>query len=56
MLKGYPVGEGFRGFINGTYKLFATENEYVEEVRENESLCGRTEQTGISGLCNVTES
>ena len=29
-MKGYPVPDGYMGFINGSYKLFATETEYVE--------------------------
>lgn len=34
MIKGYPVPFGYMGFIDGTYKLFATEAEYLEIVRE----------------------
>ena len=57
MLKGYPVGEGFRGFLNGTYKLYATENEYVEDWRErNESVCRRIEQGQVSGICVESKS
>ena len=38
IIKGYIVPDGYMGFINGTYVLFATENEYVEEWRsQNET-------------------
>ena len=33
-MKGYPVPAGYMGFINGTYVLFATEQDYVETYRE----------------------
>ena len=56
MLKGYPVGEGFRGFLNGTYKLYATENEYVEDWREDESLRRRIEQREVSRICIESKS
>lgn len=29
-MKGYPVGSGYMGFVNGKWMLFATENEYIE--------------------------
>lgn len=31
-LKGYYVSYGYMGYINGKYKLFATETEYKEYV------------------------
>lgn len=34
MIKGYLVPYGYMGFIDGKYKLFATEDEYLEIVRE----------------------
>lgn len=34
MIKGYDVGFGYMGFIGGGYRLFATESEYLEIVRE----------------------
>lgn len=38
-LKGYPVPSGYMGYVNGTYRLFATESEYIEYWREvNESV------------------
>lgn len=33
-MKGYPVPEGWRGWIGGVYRLFATEDEYKAEYRE----------------------
>ena len=33
-MKGYYVGAGYMGLINGNYMLFATESEYVETWRE----------------------
>ena len=29
-MKGYFVGEGYMGFINGKYRLFASESDYRE--------------------------
>ena len=35
MIKGYYISTGYMGFIDGEYKLFATESEYLEIVRES---------------------
>ena len=32
-IKGYDVGFGYMGFINGSYRLFATEEEYLNYAR-----------------------
>lgn len=32
-MKGYPVPDGYMGWINGRWRLFATEAEYVEVFR-----------------------
>lgn len=32
MIKGFCVAYGYKGYVNGKYMLFATENEYVEFV------------------------
>ena len=29
-MKGYIVPDGFMGFVDGRYELFATENDYYE--------------------------
>lgn len=29
-MKGYNVADGYMGFVNGSYRLFSTEEEYVE--------------------------
>ena len=34
-MKGYYVSCGYMGFINGSYRLFATESEYVEYFEEH---------------------
>lgn len=34
MIKGYLVREGYMGYVNGTYMLFASENDYREYVNE----------------------
>lgn len=34
--KGYPVAEGYMGFVNGKYQLFATEGDYREFIGGNE--------------------
>lgn len=33
-MKGYYISYGYMGFINGKYRLFATEEEYIEAFRE----------------------
>ena len=34
MMKGYLVGNGYMGLVDGIYILFASENEYVEFMEE----------------------
>lgn len=33
-MKGYNTASGYMGFVNGTYILFATEDEYLEYMEE----------------------
>lgn len=33
-MKGYYVGEGYMGYVNGTYQLFADESDYREWMEE----------------------
>ena len=33
-MKGYYTSYGYMGYINGKYKLFATETEYKEYMEE----------------------
>lgn len=35
-MKGYPVPEGYMGYINGKYRLFSDQGDYVAIYRENE--------------------
>ena len=35
-MKGYVVHSGYMGYIDGKYRLFATEEEYMEIYREEE--------------------
>ena len=32
-IKGYWVADGYMGYVNGTYILFATERDYIEWVK-----------------------
>lgn len=34
-MKGYDVANGYMGYVNGDYRLFPTEEEYVEFMEEN---------------------
>lgn len=34
MLKGYYVNEGYMGYINGKYMLFASEPDYYDYAKE----------------------
>ena len=36
-MKGFPVQEGYMGFVNGEYRLFATEQDYVEYYKSTET-------------------
>ena len=33
-MKGYTTGEGYMGYVNGRYILFACESEYKEYMEE----------------------
>lgn len=33
-MKGYYVSEGYMGFVDGSYRLFANESDYLEWMRE----------------------
>ena len=33
-MKGYYTPQGYMGYINGEYRLFASEADYVEAYRE----------------------
>lgn len=35
-MKGYAVGDGFMGYVNGRYRLFVSEEEYYEFLEEVE--------------------
>lgn len=35
-MKGYYVGEGYMGYVNGAYRLFADESDYREWMQEEE--------------------
>ena len=32
---GYPIPSGYKGLVNRQWMLFATEDEYVEYMKEN---------------------
>ena len=40
-MKGYLNGNGYMGFVNGRYILFASEAEYEEYMAEEEGTDGR---------------
>lgn len=33
-MKGYFVADGYMGYVNGTYMLFADERDYLEYFRD----------------------
>lgn len=41
-MKGYPVYDGYMGYVNGSYMLFASESDYGEYISElqEENLVG----------------
>ena len=34
-MKGYPVSNGYMGYVNGVYILFASETDYEEYFKEH---------------------
>ena len=34
-MKGYYTNQGYMGFLNGSYQLFANETDYFEMYEEN---------------------
>lgn len=32
MIKGYCVASGYMGYVDNTYMLFASENDYIEYI------------------------
>lgn len=34
-MKGYPVSNGYMGYVDGQYMLFASESEYIEYFKEH---------------------
>lgn len=38
-MKGYSISDGFMGYVDGGYMLFACESEYIDYIEEeNEEL------------------
>lgn len=35
-MKGYYVSNGYMGYVNGSYQLFADESDYMEYVEERD--------------------
>lgn len=35
-MKGYYVSNGYMGYVDGGYRLFADEGDYLEMMREDE--------------------
>ena len=36
MLQGYPIESGYKGYVDGRYMLFETEEAYYRYMTENE--------------------
>lgn len=36
-MKGYYVNEGYMGYVNGSYRLFCDEGDYLEMMREEDA-------------------
>jgi hypothetical protein len=37
-MKGYFVHDGYMGYVNGTYMLFADEKDYQDYISEQEGI------------------
>ncbi len=35
-MKGYAISDGYMGYVNGEYRLFATEDDYEEYMDDEE--------------------
>ena len=33
-MKGYVVSQGYMGYVNGSYRLFSSEAEYIEYMED----------------------
>ena len=38
MMKGYVNGEGYMGYVNGNYMLFASEEDYWEYMEDGSEI------------------
>ena len=36
-MKGYYTSNGYMGYVNGKYMLFATETDYIDYMKGNEN-------------------
>lgn len=36
-MKGYTISNGYMGYVNGEYRLFATEEDYEEYMEDTEA-------------------
>lgn len=34
-MQGYYISYGYKGYVNGRWMLFATEDEYIEYIKED---------------------
>lgn len=35
-MKGYSISDGFMGYVDGEYMLFACESEYIDYIEEED--------------------
>lgn len=42
IIKGYHIPFGYMGYINGSYRLFATESEYIATWREENEVVAQS--------------
>lgn len=45
-MHGYDVGYGYMGFIDGRYRLFATEDEYISIITHKYEDCKEDVKNG----------
>ena len=56
-MKGYTVESGYMGYLDGSYMLFADENDYRETYEEYEEQCIEFESVlwhNVSYKCNYS--
>lgn len=48
-MKGYNTNQGYMGYVNGKYRLFSSERDYIEFIEDEED--DEEEQSPVDFYC-----